>query len=266
MKGYKVAFHEERIQGTDVINGLHYSTTIDKIPVLVVLDIPDNAQTSTPEGRYTEENIGKIQARWGTRFFDPQRYMPPYVDAALKEYAAYNAYKNEEPLTIYNEFFNDYCAGLSEYIHCTKCRCNEAKVIDIVGIFTGMHYTHAVSMFDPHFGYALGKTVSCEDFGTYSLMAVCAPGIHYFKYPVFAILYMVEGTEFFTDAVRDGKIDSRVVEKYLTEELNTLKREDKAIEYCKADVSVTERLFEESLRNSAYGLSIPSGKDEDNEE
>lgn len=231
MKGYKIAFHEEHIQGTDVINGLHYSTTINKIPVLIILDIPDDVQTSTPEGRYTEENICNIRNRWGTQFFDPQRYMPPYVDAALKEYAVYNAYKNEDPLTIYNEFIKEYDEALSKFVHASKCRCNKAKVIDIVGIFTGMHYTHAVSTFDPYFGYELGKTVSCEDFGTYSLMAVCAPGIHYFKYPVFAILYMLEGMDFLIAPVRDGKIDSRVSEKYLTEELNTLKREDKTVEY-----------------------------------
>ena len=261
MKGYKVAFHEERIQGTDVINGLHYSTTINKIPVLVVLDIPDNAQTSTPENRYTEENMDEMRDR--LRSFP---FTPPYVETALRECAAYDTYKYEDPLTIYNTFLNKYCGGLSEFVHASKCRCSEARVVDIIGIFTGISYTRATSTFDPYFVYELGKTVSCEDFNTYSRMEVCAPGIHYFKYPVFAILYMVEGTEFFTDAVRDGKIDSRVSEKYLTEELNTLKREDKAIEYCKADVAVTERLFGESLRNSAYGLSIPSGKEEDDEE
>lgn len=231
MKGYKIAFHEENRDNVDVINGLHYEKTVKKIPVLVVLDIPDDAQTSTPEGRYTEENICNIRNRWGTQFFDPQRYVPPYVDTALKEYAVYNAYKNEDPLTIYNELIKDYDGALSKFVHASKCRCNKAKVIDIVGIFTGMHYTHAVSTFDPYFGYELGKTVSCEDFGTYSLMAVCAPGIHYFKYPVFAILYMLEGMDFLIAPVRDGKIDSRVSEKYLTEELNTLKREDKTVEY-----------------------------------
>ena len=250
MKGYKIAFHEERIQGTDVINGLHYSTTINKIPVLIVLDIPDNAQTSTPEKRYTEDNIDMIQRKWRVH---PQ-IMPPYVDAALKGFAAYHVYKNEDPLTIYNELIKEYDGALSKFVHASKCRCDEAKVVDIVGVFTGMHYTHAVSMFDPNFGYELGKTVSCEDFGTYSIMAVCAPGIHYFEYPVFAILYMLEGMDFLIAPVRDGKIDTRVTERYLTEELNTLKREDKAIEYCKADVAVTERLFEEF------------GKDEDNEE
>lgn len=262
MKGYKFAFHEENRDNVDVINGLHYEKTVSKIPVLIVLDIPDDAKTSTPENRYTEENIGNMM-RDRCAYYT---FIPPYVDAALKEYTVYDAYKNEDPLTIYNELVKEYDGALSKFVHASKCRCDKAKVIDIVGIFTGIHYTHAVSTFDPYFGYELGKTVSCEDFNTYSRMAVCAPGIHYFKYPVFAILYMLEGMDFLIAPVRDGKIDARVVENYLTEELNTLKKEDNAIEYCKADVAVTERLFEESCRNSAYGLSIPSGKDEDNEE
>ena len=79
-------------------------------------------------------------------------------------------------------------------------------------------------MFDSDFRYEIGKTVSCEDFNTYSRMAVCAPGIHYFEYPVFAILYMLEREEGFVDAVREGEIDDRVAKEYLTEGFNTLKR------------------------------------------
>lgn len=274
MKGYKIAFHEERIGGRDVINGLHYETTINKIPVLIVLDIPDDAQTSTPENRYTEEKMTKMRTEW-SRW--SRQLTPPYVDAALKESAAYHTYKDEDPITIYNELIKEYDGALSRFVHASKCRCDGAKVVDIIGIFNGTHYTHAVSMFDPYFIYELGKTVSCEDFNTYSRMAVCAPGIHYFEYPVFAILYMLEGMDFLVAPVRDGKIDSEVADRYFTEELNTLKREDKAIEYCEADVALTEKLFEASCRNSAYGLSARAqycnadeaatfGKDEDNEE
>ena len=219
MKGYKIAFHEEHRQGTDVLNGLHYEYTVTKIPVLVVLDIPDDTLKSTPENRYTEENLDRLRAEWQLSV------MSPYIEAALRESSAYFEDKDEDPLTIYDRFLNEYTSGLTEFVHASKCRCSKAKVVDIVGIFNGMHYTHATSMFSPDFRYTLHGTMYCPDFGTYSIMEVCAPGIHYFEYPVFAILYMLEGGDFIV-AVRDGKIDSRVVESYLTVELNTLKRKD----------------------------------------
>ena len=221
MKGYKIAFYEERIQGTCVLKGLHYETTLTRVPVLVLLDIPDDAETSTPENRYTEENMCELLGCWRSASLS---LMPPYVDAALKEYDVYRAHKDEEPLTIYNEFVNAYDGELAKFVHLSKCRCNKARVIDIVGIFNGTHYTHAVSMFDLDFRYEVDKTVSCEDFDTYSRMAVCAPGIHYFEYPVFAILYMLEQMECFVDAVREGWIDDRVAKECLTEGRNTLKR------------------------------------------
>lgn len=155
--------------------------------------------------------------------------------------------------------------NIFSFVHVSKCRCDKAKVIDIVGIFNGMHYEHAVSLFAPDFMYRLYGRVSCEDFATYRHMTVCAPGVHFFEYPVLAILYMLHEMAELILPVCGGKIDARVAERYLTEELNTLKREDNAIEYCKADVAGIEKLLEESCRNSAYGLSIPSGKDEDNE-
>ena len=221
MKGYKIAFYEEYIQGTDVLKGLHYGTTLTRVPVLVVLDIPDDAKTSTPENRYTEENMCEILDRWRSASLS---LMPPYINAALKDCDAYCAHKDEKPLAIYNEFVNAYSGELAKFVHASKCRCNKARVIDIVGIFNGTHYTRAVSMFDADFRYEVGKTVSCEDFNTYSRMAVCAPGIHYFEYPVFAILYMLEQEEGFVDAVREGEIDDRVTKEYLTEGLNALKR------------------------------------------
>jgi hypothetical protein len=219
MVGYKIAFHEERMENTDVLNVLHYKYTVTIIPVLVVLDIPDDAQTSTPENRYTEENMNKMRDKWRT---NSQKMMPPYVDSALRDSAAYFNYKDEDPLTIYNAWFNEYYPGFTEYVHAVKCRCNKAKVVDIVGIFNGEHYTNATSSFASDFMYTLNGTVYCPDFGTYSHMTVCAPGIHYFEYPVFAILYLLEEGDF-TDAARKGKIDSRLYTTYLTEELNTLR-------------------------------------------
>lgn len=219
MKGYKIAFHDEHRKGTDVLNGLHYEYTVTRIPVLIVLDIPDDAIRSTPENRYTEENMSKMRDKWrGVPL------MPPYADSALRDSAAYFNYKDEDPLTIYNDWFSEYCPGFTEFVHASKCRCSKAKVVDIVGIFNGMHYTHATSTFSPDFRYTLQGTVHCPEFVDYSLMAVCAPGIHYFEYPAFAILYLLEGGDF-ANAARNGKIDSRLYETYLTEELNTLKRE-----------------------------------------
>lgn len=218
MVGYKIAFHEEHITSQDVFKGLHYETTTVKIPVLVVLDIPDDAKTSTPENRYTEKNMNVIRD-------EENMYLPlPYEIDALRDCEAYLAYKDEDPSTIYNEFLNNYDARVFEYVHSVKCRCNIAKVVDIVGIFNGMHYIHARSIYTPDFIYELYEWAQCDDFNTSNHMAICAAGIHYFEYPVFAMLYMLEEMDELIYAVRDGKIHPSVSE-YLTEELNTLKRE-----------------------------------------
>lgn len=217
MKGYKIAFHEERINSKDVFTGLHYEATIMKIPVLVELDIPDNADTSTPENRYTEKNMSKIQA------YKKTNALLPFEFAALRDFAAYLIYK-DDPLTIYYKFINEYnIGGLSAYIHSVKCRCDRAMVVDIVGIFNGMRYRYARSLYAPDFTYELYGTVRCDSFDTCDHMAVCASGIHYFEYPVFAMAYMLEEMDELIDAVCDGKINAKVAEKYLTEELNTLR-------------------------------------------
>ena len=221
MVGYKIAFHEEHINSKDVFTGFRYETTIAEIPVLVVLDIPDDAKTSTPENRYTEENMERIREGLRTLLL-----MTPFELAALRDCEAYLTYKNEDPLTIYNKFINEYSAGLYEYVHSVKCRCDRAKVVDIVGIFNGMRYWYARSLYTPDFIYELYGAVRCNDFNTYNHMAVCAPGIHYFEYPALALTYMMEEMDELIEVVRDGKIDARVTERYLTEELNTL-RSDK---------------------------------------
>jgi hypothetical protein len=218
MVGYKIAFHEERLISEDVFTGLHYESTILKIPVLVVLDIPDGAKTSTPENRYTEENMNKI------RYVRNMYLLETSETSALIACNTYLAYKDKDPITIYNEFLKNYDARVFEYVHSVKCRCNIAKVVDIVGIFNGMHYRRARSLYDPDFIYELYGTVQCDDFTRYNHMAVCAAGIHYFEYPVFAMLYMLVEMKELLATVRGGDIDASVAE-YLTEELNTLKRE-----------------------------------------
>lgn len=225
MKGYKIAFHGERINSKDAFTGLHYEATIMKIPVLVELDIPDNAETSTPENRYTEKNMNELFRPFLNLCFECRMREPmsPWQRVALENFAAYLTYKDEDPLTIYNKFLNNYYPGLSEYIHSVKCRCDKAMVVDIVGIFNGMHYRYARSLYAPDFTYELYGTVRCDNFDTCEHIAVCASGIHYFEYPVFAMSYMLEEMDELIDVVRDGKINAKVAEKYLTEELNTLR-------------------------------------------
>ena len=99
MKGYKIAFHEERRDNIDVFNGLHYEKTVVRIPVLVVLDIPDDAQTSTPENRYTEENM-EIYRKHAWDIFSPDFHV-------LNECEAYCAYRYDDPLAIYNHAIAD---------------------------------------------------------------------------------------------------------------------------------------------------------------
>ena len=61
-----------------------------------------------------------------------------------------------------------------------KCRCSKAKVLSITNIDgTNSNTNYAVSLRDPAFVYAVGKTVEVPDFDT-NRWNECAPGIHFF--------------------------------------------------------------------------------------
>ena len=60
-----------------------------------------------------------------------------------------------------------------------KCRCDKAKVLDIVEIRTGEKRLHAVSRYDTMFVYTIGEYVTIDNFDE-DRFNECAPGIHFF--------------------------------------------------------------------------------------
>ena len=61
-----------------------------------------------------------------------------------------------------------------------KCRCNEAKVLDIQNLDgTSADVTEVYSKHDANFAYRVGETVRVDDFDE-DRRNECAPGIHFF--------------------------------------------------------------------------------------
>ncbi|MBO7452299.1 MAG: pentapeptide repeat-containing protein [Clostridiales bacterium] len=62
----------------------------------------------------------------------------------------------------------------------TKCRCDKAKVLDIVSLDEREHYSRAYSMFDSNFVYEVGNTVTPQNGFDPNRWNECAGGIHFF--------------------------------------------------------------------------------------
>ena len=60
-----------------------------------------------------------------------------------------------------------------------KCRCNEARVLDIEDIKTGLKVQAVNSSYDYQFIYKVGEIVTVENFDD-DRWRECAPGIHFF--------------------------------------------------------------------------------------
>ena len=60
-----------------------------------------------------------------------------------------------------------------------KCRCSEARVLDIEDIKTGLKVQAMKSSYDPNFIYRVGEIVTVDNFDE-DRWNECAPGIHFF--------------------------------------------------------------------------------------
>lgn len=60
-----------------------------------------------------------------------------------------------------------------------KCRCDKAKVLDIINIKTGKEITKIASDYDKNFIYEVGKIVEVKDFDE-DRWNECSTGIHFF--------------------------------------------------------------------------------------
>ena len=69
-----------------------------------------------------------------------------------------------------------------------KCRCSEARVLDIEDIKTGLKVQAVNSSYDSEFIYRVGEIVSIDDFDD-NRWNECAPGIHFFMNKDNAINY-----------------------------------------------------------------------------
>ena len=69
-----------------------------------------------------------------------------------------------------------------------KCRCSEARVLDIEDIKTGLKVQAVNSSYDYQFIYRVGEIVTVEDFDD-NRWNECAPGIHFFMNKDNAINY-----------------------------------------------------------------------------
>lgn len=209
MKGYKYAISEHT-------------------PVLVILDIPDEALKSTPTLRYSV-----------------------YLTAIRNEYVDYYRYASTDLVRLWTKYttlaetfinlrsifsdlgrrrnlvYNSAKQNLEDihgFVHVTKCRCSEAKVVDIIGMFDGKHYDNAISTFDHGFVYELNSTVKPDDWGS-DIRRICGPGIHYFEYPILVLLYRLQSDlDFALDFMEQLNDDFK--NTYLTEELNKVEKGD----------------------------------------
>ena len=70
-----------------------------------------------------------------------------------------------------------------------KCRCSEAKVLEIASLDGTKQYEEAYSVYDKSFVYRVGETVEVEDFDE-DRWNECSTGIHFFITRAEAVNYL----------------------------------------------------------------------------
>lgn len=210
MKGYKYALHINVL--TD--DGGFVS------PVLVVLDIPDDALKSTPKMRYND-----FLSANGLEYADYYRYVNTDRLSLLTKYISlvekmdyYASFYNSRQIELISSKQN--LADIDNFVHSSKCRCSEAKVVDIIGMFDGVHYNNAISDFKHDFEYVVGSTVKPDEWD-HDWLKICGRGIHFFKHPILALLYKLPA-DFKAAKNFMGRLDDDFKNTYMTEELNKL--------------------------------------------
>lgn len=225
MKGYKYALHVDMVYDDDMGT---YKFVGESTPVLIVLDIPDETLKSTPEIRYSDF-LTPIKSEYA----DYNRFASTDLVSLLTEFTTvverFNVLKTLYQQLRYRkkpEYFStkQNLDDIANFVHVTKCRCSEAKVVDIIGMFDGKHYDNAVSTFDTGFIYKPNSTVKPDDWG-HDLRRICGHGIHYFESPILALLYRLQqDREDVPNFMK--KLNDDFKNTYLTEELNKMGKDD----------------------------------------
>ena len=154
--------------------------------------------------RYASTDMGSLLKKYTTLIERLNEYRSVYIRSRRRDYGRLEYFSTEENL-----------ADIDDFVHTSKCRCSEAKVVDIIGMFDGKHYDNAVSTYDYGFIYELNATVKPDDWER-DLYKICGSGIHYFEYPILALLYRLRTHDL--DFMK--QLDDDFKNTYLTEELN----------------------------------------------
>lgn len=220
MIGYKYAIRIDE-NGTDIDD--HYGIFVRTEPVLIVLDIPDDAMTSTPKERYSD--FSKADKKEYENYY---RYAATDLPTLLSEYMTlldqvyYFSFDN--PDEIRRLSYSQKREDIDNFVHASKCRCSITKVVDIIGMYSGEHYPSAVSDYDNAFEYIVGSTVIPATWEL-NIFSICGGGIHYFKYPILAVLYKLPAHSKAARYVM-GSLSDDFKNRYMTEKLNKLDFEE----------------------------------------
>lgn len=248
VRGYKIAYVAENDGNFEV-----------RYPVLVILDIPDNASRITPEDRY--DGYIKWDRTLDYRAWDSQRHSyikyRHHSDKALfEEYLEklnkVQAVWAKQRLGLYylepyrgnkntDDKIEDEFRRISGFIHASKCRASHAKVVDIIGLIDNEHYTHANSTFDNDFVYTVGEDVfpSSGMFNANELN-ICGEGIHYFETATLAALFAIDGINGGNTGMNVGSLNA----KFMVEQLGIyLGNKGDCVE--RADFYVMDETYEE---------------------
>ena len=124
------------------------------------------------------------------------QYDTPPVSMACPEEGSFIGYKIGVQVTEDDKNFKDYALIKLEIPEDAKrssstgkkCRCNKARVLDIIDISSGQHVKEAFSMYDKTFNYYIDETVQVNYFDE-NRWEECSTGIHFFMSKDDAIKY-----------------------------------------------------------------------------
>lgn len=235
MVGYKIAYVTDGDGDFEV-----------KHPALVILDIPDNAAKITPEDRYVNceippniyfgflnWNLQYHAYNWDLQYHAYIKYRRNSDKALFEEYLEKLrkvkfvwAKHKVNPYYYENPIHKSYCKTVEDdflivvrFIHASKCRASQAKVIDIIGLMDNEHHTHAKSMFDEDFVYTVGGEVFPSSYMFNSNeFDICGDGIHYFESATLAVLFAIDGIKGGNTGIDVGQIHA----KFMIEQLGIL--------------------------------------------
>lgn len=177
MLGYKIATHFEQY-GNDIDDSgyeIHRK-------VLVILDIPDDVERTTPEMRYSKAPLGLTNTEFNEWNSEACMYKI-YPDT----HVIFCEFKDCIDKWATGVYVGDPCF-YKDCIHVRKCRAAKATVVKIIDLTDGTPHDCAESDFDFFTTYRTGETVIPDAYDD-DYLAICSHGIHYFESPELALLY-----------------------------------------------------------------------------